>query len=66
MEVNCCERMKQASTGIDCIEFVVFSDHSSWCVPGCCGGGCYVLQGMEYCPWCGSKLPIPLEEAKTV
>lgn len=24
-------------------------------VAGCCGGGCNVLDGLRFCPWCGSK-----------
>jgi hypothetical protein len=28
----------------------------SWCVNGCCHGGCYVLQDIKYCPFCGTKL----------
>jgi len=27
-----------------------------WCVNGCCGGGCYVLEGMKFCPFCGAAL----------
>jgi len=28
----------------------------SWNVNGCCGGGCYVLTGLRYCPWCGERI----------
>ena len=27
-----------------------------WSVNGCCGGGCYVLTNLKYCPFCGTKL----------
>lgn len=27
-----------------------------WNVNGCCGGGCYVLQDLAYCPWCGANI----------
>lgn len=30
-------------------------DKKEWNVNGCCGGGCYVLSGLKYCPWCGKK-----------
>lgn len=33
------------------------SDDGSWNVNGCCGGGCYVLIGMRFCPFCGTTLP---------
>lgn len=33
------------------------SADGSWNVNGCCGGGCYVLQDLKYCPYCGTKLP---------
>ena len=25
-----------------------------WNVNGCCGGHCYVLQDLRFCPWCGA------------
>lgn len=28
-----------------------------WAVNGCCGGGCYVLEDIKFCPFCGAKLP---------
>lgn len=28
-----------------------------WHVNGCCGGGCYVLSDIKFCPFCGTKLP---------
>ncbi len=27
-----------------------------WHVNGCCGGGCYVLQDIKFCPFCGERL----------
>jgi len=32
-------------------------DDGSWNVNGCCHGGCYVLSGMKFCPFCGTALP---------
>jgi hypothetical protein len=30
----------------------------SYNVNGCCGGGCYVLSEVNYCPYCGTKLTL--------
>lgn len=30
---------------------------NGWQVYGCCGGGCYVLTDLRFCPWCGAELP---------
>lgn len=27
----------------------------SWNIEGCCGG-CYVVQDMRYCPYCGTQI----------
>ena len=29
----------------------------TWNVNGCCGGGCYVITNMKFCPFCGTALP---------
>jgi len=34
----------------------------SYAISGCCGGGCYVIYGIKYCPFCGEKLTPPKEE----
>jgi len=31
-------------------------------VHGCCGGGCFVLTEIRYCPWCGMALGVPIEK----
>jgi len=36
-------------------QFNLFDD-GTWGIYGCCHGGCYVVQGMKYCPFCGVKL----------
>ena len=36
-------------------QFELDSDNS-WGINGCCGGGCFVVTGMKYCPFCGAKL----------
>ena len=38
-------------------------EEKNWNVNGCCGGGCYVLTDLRYCPWCGKDLsPTPKEK----
>lgn len=31
-------------------------DENGWHINGCCGGGCYVVTDMRFCPYCGSAL----------
>lgn len=31
-------------------------DDGTWSINGCCGGGCYVVSEMRFCPYCGTKL----------
>lgn len=28
----------------------------TWNINGCCGGGCYVVTKMKFCPYCGTSL----------
>lgn len=28
----------------------------TWSINGCCGGGCYVVTEMRFCPYCGSRI----------
>ena len=69
----CCDRWKEETSNIEGnyrwmaypkemhptgqIEFAQLSEGAEWCVNGCCGGGCFVLTGLKFCPWCGTKLP---------
>jgi len=32
------------------------NDKGKWNINGCCGG-CYVVQDIKHCPFCGEKLP---------
>jgi hypothetical protein len=32
-------------------------EDGTWAVNGCCGGGCFVLEGLKFCPFCGAALP---------
>ena len=49
----CCERFKEQVEEKQ-IEF--YEKDRTWSVNGCCGGGCYVLSNIEFCPFCGKKL----------
>jgi hypothetical protein len=31
-------------------------DKNVWNINGCCGGGCYVVTGVKFCPFCGTKI----------
>ena len=31
-------------------------EDGSWNINGCCGGGCFVVTEMRYCPYCGTPL----------
>lgn len=63
----CCEGFKESATSkisSSPLAMVYGSKGSQiekhegiWYVNGCCGGGCSVLGGIEFCPFCGSKLP---------
>jgi len=50
---SCCEEFAEnsgePSVGIE--------EHGGkWSVNGCCGGGCYVLSEIKFCPFCGAEL----------
>lgn len=32
------------------------SDDGTWSINGCCGGGCFVVTEMKFCPFCGINL----------
>lgn len=31
-------------------------NNGTWHINGCCGGGCYVVTNMRFCPYCGNRL----------
>lgn len=33
-------------------------DDGTWNINGCCGGGCFVVTSMKFCPFCGTKLNV--------
>lgn len=32
------------------------ADDGSWNVFGCCGGNCYMVIDLRFCPWCGKEI----------
>lgn len=50
---HCCEQFKsEVRDG----NIVPDERGSTWNVPGCCGGGCYVLVNLTFCPFCGANI----------
>ncbi len=39
-------------------QFEFNEQDNTWGINGCCGGGCYVVTGMVFCPFCGAKLEV--------
>jgi hypothetical protein len=37
-------------------------DDGTWNINGCCGGGCYVVTAMKFCPFCGADVSTMKEE----
>ena len=51
----CCAAFaKHTGTGSGGFEWVEWTD--GWHVNGCCHGGCFVLQNIKFCPFCGTRL----------
>ena len=40
----------------DNISEEVEEHEGKFAVNGCCGGGCYVIRGIEFCPFCGVRI----------
>ena len=34
--------------------------NDAWNINGCCGGGCFAVHDMRFCPYCGERLLNPL------
>jgi hypothetical protein len=55
----CCEAFETNATrakGEPVAQFEPDDDGETWNINGCCGGGCYVVTAMRFCPFCGSRL----------
>jgi hypothetical protein len=37
-------------------------DDGTWAINGCCGGGCFVVSDMKFCPYCGQPVPEKTKE----
>lgn len=37
-------------------QFEPDDNEKTWNINGCCGGGCFVVTGMRFCPYCGKGL----------
>ena len=35
-------------------------------IEGCCGGNCYVIRGIKYCPFCGKAIKFPTGKIEKV
>lgn len=49
---NKCTHLKE--TEIISQDVVLLDD--GFAINGCCGGGCYVITGIKYCPFCGEYI----------
>ena len=50
----CCEKFAEAVDATSG-EFEK-DDDGEWNIGGCCGGGCYVVHKMQFCPFCGTAI----------
>lgn len=37
-------------------QFEPDTDGQTWNINGCCGGGCFVVEKMRFCPYCGAMI----------
>lgn len=48
----CCKKMELAIEE----EGIAVESDGEVAVPGCCGGGCNVLNNIKFCPFCGTEI----------
>ena len=41
-------------------QFEPDAETDTWNINGCCGGGCFVVTDMRFCPYCGARLVNPI------
>jgi len=51
----CCEAFQEQT--VERYEGFEQLDDGTWAILGCCGGGCFVVEQMKFCPYCGTRLP---------
>lgn len=34
----------------------ILEEDATYSIPGCCGGGCYIIAGIMFCPFCGERI----------
>ncbi len=49
----CCPELKKQ---VDSGQIELDEKEKAIDVNGCCGGGCYVLSSLKFCPFCGAKI----------
>jgi hypothetical protein len=59
-KVFCCEEYKK-NTGERSVGFETYCESGDkekvvTSVNGCCGGGCFVLNDIKHCPFCGAEI----------
>ena len=53
--LDCCARMREYVAESGKHEGFEFSDNK-WNINGCCHGGCFVVNDIRFCPFCGTEL----------
>lgn len=74
---HCCDKFKEMAGGLCALagggflnppetmpnaQFEPDTESPTWNINGCCGGGCFVVTQMRFCPYCGQRLSHPLDE----
>ena len=57
----CCDKFEK-HTGTHNVGFE--KPDGKWHLNGCCGGGCYVLEDIKFCPFCGKDIDPRFEVVK--
>jgi hypothetical protein len=65
----CCDKFAKQATALQAgriglypagacpdAQFERLERDDGWGINGCCGGGCFVVVGMKFCPYCGADL----------
>lgn len=67
----CCDDMAAniAKTSVDTtavIEAYPIDNKVEVSVNGCCGGGCFVLSDIHFCPFCGKEIMVRVKDVEAV